>query len=326
MTAHRVVWTALVAAGLGCARQPQAGPASLPVLRWGGDAEGGAPFVEADPAAPTVVRGFDVEVAETIAQGLSRRPRFVQVAWASIDASVERGDFDVGLSGVEDTPARQAQHAVTIPYFEFREVLAVRPADSARYRRLADLAGRRVATLGATVASAPDLRAGRVDAVLLDHVIAERALRRTGGFILQPEPVAVGHYVGVLARRDTALRDSLNAILLARMDDGTLERIFRTWEVWDERQGAHFRRQLAAASTPITVGSARIPATAAASRAPVAPSDVSGVVGAGAWVAYAPALGRAAAVTLAISVLSMALAGAAGGGVASGRVYGPSPV
>ena len=349
MTAHRVVWTALVAAGLGCARQPQAGPASLPVLRWGGDAEGGAPFVEADPADPTVVRGFDVEVAETIAQGLSRRPRFVQVAWASIDASVERGDFDVGLSGVEDTPARQAQHAVTIPYFEFREVLAVRPADSARYRRLADLAGRRVATLGATVAydillaargridvlpvsydddvhPYTDLAAGRVDAVLLDHVIAERALRRTGGFILQPEPVAVGHYVGVLARRDTALRDSLNAILLARMDDGTLERIFRTWEVWDERQGAHFRRQLAAASTPITVGSARIPETAAASRAPVAPSDVSGVVGAGAWVAYAPALGRAAAVTLAISVLSMALAVAAGLAVASGRVYGPSPV
>src|SRR3990172_6584218 len=299
MTAHRVVWTALVAAGLGCARQPQAGPASPQVLRWGGDAEGGAPFVEADPADPPVVRGFDVE----------------------------RGDFDVGLSGVEDTPARQAQHAVTIPYFEFREVLAVRPADSARYRRLADLAGRRVATLGATVAydillaargrigvlpvsydddvhPYTDLAAGRVDAVLLDHVIAERALRRTGGFILQREPVAVGHYVGVLARRDTALRDSLNAILLARMDDGTLERIFRTWEVWDERQGAHFGRQLAAASTPITVGSARIPATAAASRAPVAPSDVSGVVGAGAWVAYAPALGRAAAVTLAISVLS----------------------
>ncbi|MEO7965810.1 MAG: hypothetical protein ABIT38_18010, partial [Gemmatimonadaceae bacterium] len=29
------------------------------VLRWGGDAEGGAPFVEADPGHPDSVRGFD---------------------------------------------------------------------------------------------------------------------------------------------------------------------------------------------------------------------------------------------------------------------------
>src|SRR5215218_1069202 len=63
-------------------------------LRWGGDAEGGAPFVEADPADPSRVRGFDVEIAGMIAQGLGREPLFVQVAWASIEASVERADFD----------------------------------------------------------------------------------------------------------------------------------------------------------------------------------------------------------------------------------------
>src|SRR5438445_12699614 len=94
---------------------------------WGGDAEGGAPFVEADPANPARVRGFDVEVAERIARGLGggrMGARFVQVQWSNIDQSVARGDFVLGLSGVEDTPARRARHAVTVPYFEFREVLA----------------------------------------------------------------------------------------------------------------------------------------------------------------------------------------------------------
>ncbi|SRR5712691_8459677 len=47
--------------------------ADPPPLRWGGDAEGGAPFVEADPRDPSKVRGFDVEVAEEIAKGLGRR-------------------------------------------------------------------------------------------------------------------------------------------------------------------------------------------------------------------------------------------------------------
>src|SRR5881227_460993 len=82
--------------------------ADAPPLRWGGDAEGGAPFVEADPRDPSKVRGFDVEVAGEIAKGLGRRPEFVQVAFQEIDQSVERGDFDLGMSGVEDIPARRA--------------------------------------------------------------------------------------------------------------------------------------------------------------------------------------------------------------------------
>src|SRR6185369_490127 len=125
---------------------------NLPELRWGGDAEGGAPYVEADAADPTHVVGFDVEIAQLLASGLGRTPRFVQVGFTSIDAAASRGDFDVGLSGIEDTPARRARLAVTVPYYEFREVLTVRSSDKDRYRSLADLRGHRVATLGATLA------------------------------------------------------------------------------------------------------------------------------------------------------------------------------
>jgi polar amino acid transport system substrate-binding protein len=326
MTKRRVLRAAVAVAVLGCSTHSQAPPQPRrPTLRWGGDAEGGAPFVEADPAHPSVVRGFDVDIAGVLAEGLSRDAQFVQVAWSSIDASVERGDFDLGMSGVEDTPARRTQHAVTVPYFEFREVLAVRPADAGRYRRLADLAGRRVATLGATMAYQmlldaerrfgvipvsydddvhpySDLVEGRVDAVLLDHIIAQRALNRTGGFAIQPEPVAVGHYVAVLARRDSALRDSLNVLLKAAMADGTLERILRRWNVWDARQAALCQR-VVTARTGGGGGSTRIVASRAAS--------------------YLPALLRAAGVTLALSFLSMGLAVVIGLAVAAGRIYGP---
>ena len=44
-----------------------------------------------------------------------------------------------------------------------------------------------------------DLVLGRVDAVLLDNVLAERRQRVVPGFTVQPSAVAVGHYVGVLA-------------------------------------------------------------------------------------------------------------------------------
>jgi polar amino acid transport system substrate-binding protein len=310
----------------GC--QPARPAASAPrELRWGGDAEGGAPFVEADPADPARVRGFDVDIAGMIAKGLGREPRFVQVAWASIEASVERGDFDLGMSGVEDRPELRARHAVSIPYFEFREVLAVRPGDSSRYRTLGDLAGHRVGTLGATgayrilvdesrlsglvpvsydddVHPYDDLVAGRIDAVLLDHIIAQRSLRRSGGFVIQPTPVALGHYVVVMAHDRTALRDSVNAILVAGMRDGSLERSFRAWGSWDDAEQAYFARALAN------------------SQAEVAPEREA----ARSIVTYLPSLARAAAVTLVLSLLAMCLAVACGIVIAAGRVYGPAAV
>src|SRR2546430_15428606 len=107
----------------------QAQPAEL---RWAGDAEGGAPFVEADPAHPDVVTGFDVEIAGLLARGLRRAPRFVMIAFTSIDQSIARGDAEIGLSGIEDTAARRATLAPTIPYYEFREVLSVRTRSEER--------------------------------------------------------------------------------------------------------------------------------------------------------------------------------------------------
>ncbi|HET7459976.1 MAG TPA: ABC transporter substrate-binding protein/permease [Longimicrobium sp.] len=310
--------------------------AAKPELRWGGDAEGGAPFVEADPADPSKVRGFDVEIAEMIARGLGREPRFIQVAWASIEQSVERGDFDVGMSGLEDRPELRARHSVSIPYYEFHEVLAVRPADRGRYRKLSDLAGRRVATLGATMAYQmlldeqgrsglvpisydddvhpySDLVAGRVDAVLLDNIIAERSLRRMGGsgFIIQPEAAATGHYVAVFSRANAALRDSANEILRARMRDGSLEQTFRRWGVWSPAQGAYFQRVLSAAA-----------------QSPEHEAQTAAVPGAGerSLRTYLPALLRAAVITLVLSCLAMALAVSVGIAVAAGRVYGPPVV
>jgi polar amino acid transport system substrate-binding protein len=309
---------------------------------WGGDAEGGAPFVEADPSDPTKVRGFDVEISELVARGLGLRAQFVQVAWASIEASVERGDFAMGMSGVEDRPQLRARHSTTMPYFEFYEVLAVRAADSAKYRTLNDLANRKVATLGGTgayeilqqaknrigiepvsydddVHPYSDLVSGRVDAVLLDNVIADRSRRKLKGFVIQTQVVDTGHYVGVLARKNSALRDSVNEILRARMRDGSLEKIFRKWNVWDDRQAKFQQRVMGHAATGINAPS--VPGL------PVAPDTTASAsmkAGRSAIRDYLPALLRAALITLVLSCIAMALAVSVGIVVAAGRVYGPA--
>jgi len=323
----------------GDARSPSASAGGDSVLRWGGDAEGGAPFVEADAQDPSVVRGFDVELAELMAAHVGRRAEFVQVAWASIEQSVARGDVEVGLSGLEDRPALRTRYAVTDPYFEFREVLAVRPADTARYRSLADLKGQRVATLGNTLAYRllldaqkdhgvvpvsyddnvhpyADLLNGRVEAVLLDHVLAEQALRRTPGFVIQSDTVATGYYVGVLAQGREALRDSINVMLRLRMADGSLERVFRRWSVWDSAQAAFQARVLREAEA---TASSAAPATDVIASSAAVPAQELGN-----HSSYLPALLRGAGLTVVISVAAMAVAVLVGIVVASGRVYGPA--
>jgi polar amino acid transport system substrate-binding protein len=298
-------------------------------LRWGGDAEGGAPFVEADPDDPQKVSGFDVEIAELVARELGRQPRFVQVAYSSLDQSAARGDFDIGLSGIEETPGRRAAVAASIPYYRFREVLTVREADRDRFRTLADLKGRRVATLVGTIAYEillaaekehgiiavaydddvhpySDTLVGRVDAVLLDHVLAARAMSRTAGFYTQPEPVATGHYVVITAPQNTELRDRVNEILRRAMADGELERIFRKWNVWDDDQPRLYASLADPSSTP---GDPAAPV-------PSPPSAFE------ATRRYLPALFRAAGITLALSCLAMALAVVVGIAIAVGRVYG----
>jgi polar amino acid transport system substrate-binding protein len=299
-----------------------------PSFKWGGDAEGGAPYVEADASDPSRVVGLDVDVAELIANELGRPAEFVQIAFTSLDQSAARGDFDIALDGIEDTPARRGSLAVTMPYYEFREVLTVRAADAPRFRSLADLRGRRVATLGGTTAYElllaaerehgiqpvsydddvhpyDDLANGRVDAVLLDSVIAERSMRRTPGLVTQPDAVAVGHYVGILAPAQTALRDRIDGILRQAMTDGRLETILRRWLVWnDDQPKLHARLLEAREDTPAA--------------APPGPTR-------SAWTTtrqYVPSLLMAAGMTLVLSCLSMALAVCLGAAIAVGRVYG----
>ena len=302
------------------------------VLRWAGDPDGGAPFVEADPARLDRLVGFDVEIVTLLASGVGRTPEFVNVRFELINQSVARGDADIGMSGIEDTPARRATMAVTMPYYEFREVLSVRDADAGRFRSLADLRGKTVATLGGTIAYEILLRAqeehglravsydddvhpysdlviGRVDAVLLDNVLAERRHRTISGFTIQPQTVAIGHYVGVLAPENAPLRDSMNETLRGAVRDGTLERIFRKWGVWNEDQPKLHARLLAGEPIPAVIGLDESASVATVSR----------------WAAarrYLPSLLRASVITIVLSCLSMGLAVVLGVLIATGRVYG----
>jgi polar amino acid transport system substrate-binding protein len=146
--------------------------------------------------------------------------------------------------------------------------------------------------------------------VLLDAVLAERGVRRNATLVNQPADMGVGHYVGILAPGDVALRDRVDGLLRAAMGDGRLEAIFRKWGMWNDDQPRLYARVLAEAQPSSTAASP--PAT------PVPPRESA----LQATLRYVPALFRAALITLLLSCVSMTVAVVTGMAIATGRVYG----
>src|SRR4051794_18304952 len=54
------------------------------VLRWGGDIQGGEPYVYDDPDNPGRLVGFEVDIADALARELGVRSEFVQNDWANL--------------------------------------------------------------------------------------------------------------------------------------------------------------------------------------------------------------------------------------------------
>ena len=98
--------------------------------------------------------------------------------------------------GVVGVGAMGRQYVAAIPTIDGLELTALcnRTLD-----KIQDLPGEKFSDYRHMIAS------GRVDAVVLDNVLAERRQRAMKGFTIQPDTIAIGHYVGVLAASSAPL-------------------------------------------------------------------------------------------------------------------------
>jgi polar amino acid transport system substrate-binding protein len=233
----------------GLARIQKAG-----VLRWGGDIQGGEPYVHDDPNNPGHLIGFEVELAEAIGKQLGVRAEFVQNDWAHLVPSLERGTFDVVMNGLEVSEARVGRVLFTRPYYVFGERLMARADDKSIGNDLLALNGKRVGTLANSLAFEmlrgtadtvvydgveepyADLVNGRTDAVLLDDIIATRY------GVPKPELRVVGDlrdgYYSIAVRpSEPDVKEALDDAIATIAASGELERILDRNHLWNERQG-----------------------------------------------------------------------------------------
>jgi polar amino acid transport system substrate-binding protein len=219
-------------------------------LLWGADIQGGEPFVYEDKEGKLV--GFEVEIADGIARRLGVKARMVQIAWSSLVPGLERGDYDIAMNGLERTPARAEKLLLSAPYFVYAETLAVRRGSPIRWF---DLEGRRVGTLNQTYAydllrargiepllyegvqePYTDLAQGRLDAVLMDDIIADRYGCVMPELTCLPGEGALGAYVIGMRKDDAALARAVDDALADMKRTGELRAILEREELWNARQ------------------------------------------------------------------------------------------
>jgi polar amino acid transport system substrate-binding protein len=289
------------------------------LLLWGSDSEGGAPYVFPDPKDPSKLIGFELEIAEAVANRLGVKAQLVQTAWDSLIPALERGDYDMAMNGLEIIAEREKRVLFSRPYYVYTLQLMVRK-DETRIKGIRDLKGKTVGTLAGAVAhdlltrignvdirsySAAwpyeDLALGRLDAVFLDTPITvyygkpDQRLKYAG------PPEGEGFYGIALRKSDGDLKKVIDSVIEDLLKSGELRRMYEKWGLWDPSQskllsyekrsdaGQQFRTE--------------------SSDAPLH--------------SFLPSLLKGAGITVFLSVTSMALAIALGLALAFVRLYGP---
>ncbi len=292
-----------------------------PPLRWAADAEGGAPYIFKDPDNPERNIGFEVDLAQALAQELGREIDFVQYQFGSLVPGLQRGDFEFAMNGLEITPDRARVVRFSHPYYVYTLQLVARAGetrfhsleqcraiggvvgtleDTAAERLLDELQVRK-SIYDSQVEPYRDLELGRLDAVLLDLPIALYYARQNPKLKFVGPRRAKGYYAIAFRLDDGTLAGQFDAALQRLADGGRLQQIYEKWGLWNEDQPKLFSPQ---------------------------ESDEILRKAEGRWgvADYLPLLLRGAWVTIQIAVLSMLLAVALGLPIALMRLSGLWPL
>jgi polar amino acid transport system substrate-binding protein len=245
--------TALVAL-IACGKQesapaaPPAAPAPAARVYIVGTDAAYAPFESQNEKGEIV--GFDIDVVTAVAQKANLAVKFVNTPWEGIFNALNQGDRDLLVSSITITDERKQTMDFTDPYFDARQLIAVK-ADSA-VARFADLKPLTVAvqtgTTGDEVVSKlqgknsanikrfestplalKELEAGGVQAVVADNgVVVNYVANNAGaGFKTVSDAAFAPERYGIAVRKGNAeLLAKLNKGLADIKADGSYDRIY----------------------------------------------------------------------------------------------------
>lgn len=190
--------------------------------------------------------GYDVEVAEAVAEKLDLEIEFAETQWDAIFAGLDAGRFDTIANQVTITPDRSEQYAFSMPYtvsrgavvvtedtddissFEDLDGRTTAQSLTSNWRDLAEESGAEIQNVEGWAQSVSLLREGRVDATINDTLTFldyENTQGGDTGLKIAAETDETSEAAFVVTPEHEALAQDITDALGELRKDGTLSEL-----------------------------------------------------------------------------------------------------
>ena len=201
-------------------------------------------------ASKSEFKGFDIELVEAIGEKIGREPEFIDTSFDTIFRDLAQGKFEMVASATTITDEREETVDFTNPYYLPSAQSIVVTTGTTDIKSAKDLDGRTVGVQQGTTGEEyveeetdagevrtfpqgpdtfPALKAGTIDAVVIDRPVAERALEKDDGIEISGGIETEEQYGFVVPQGDEELLGELNDALQEVVDSGEYETIYKKW-------------------------------------------------------------------------------------------------
>lgn len=301
-------------------------------FRWAADAESNAPYIFQDAKNPSILKGFEYDIANAIANHLQMKAMHIQNQWDGLIPGLSRGDYVAVINGIEVTEDRKREVLFSIPYYYTFEQIVVRTSDY-KVNRIEDLRGKSVGALKNSLAERilrdfdyikllsyegevnafEDLANGRIDAALVDYPIALYYTAIHPELKMVGEPFGEVVYAVAIHRDNPKLLERVNLALSQMIESGEMREILEKWNLWNSvlaNKWGDFSQKI-------------YPKFGWDDFVQFNNLGISFMERIERYISVLPLFGRATLVTLTLSIISMLLAIIIGSFLAVMKIFGP---
>lgn len=212
-----------------------------------------APMGFRDEAGELV--GFDIDLATAVAEEMGLQIEFKPIDWNAKEMELKAGTIDCVWNGMSVTPERLENMALSNKYLNNKIVLMALADSDLDVKDAKELANLKIGTQTDSSAlemlkaneeydnfkdnideyktydiAIMDLKAGRIDVVVIDQVLGEYTNNNLGGQMKEcTYSLGDDYYVIGFEKGNTELRDRVNTAIQAVIDSGKAAEISNTW-------------------------------------------------------------------------------------------------
>lgn len=251
-----IIMTVIIAVSISCSKKDSTEDNSIQKVKDSGKLILGlddtfAPMGFRDDSEEIV--GFDIDLAKEVASRMGVKLEIKPIDWSSSILSLNKGDIDVLWNGLTINETRKEQINFSKPYLNNRLVI-VKPKNRNDINSKNDLAGKilgvQVGSNDEALQSDPiskeakeirkydvnvnaflDLRAKRIDAVIIDEVAAQYYIsqEKVDFVVVENNPLTEEFYGVGFRKTDSKLLAEVDRILDEMKSDGKASEISQKW-------------------------------------------------------------------------------------------------